>query len=349
MSSIGAITGATAAGYDAADAVNNKQDAGVDFSAVLAGALKEEATRAVMTGMSGGAGADGLLGGYSPTQGSGIEQAIIAAASSGEVSDAQIALFMLCMMMQTSGGDGDFSILMQMMSSMLGNIQGDTDGLRNNVMMSDYHPYILDTLDRQVFGTQTPSVTGTGRAILPTEAWKPAVPAITNSQGNRSPAAFRAVIDQFNVESAERYRPYSNGDTYCNIFMWDVTSAMGAEIPHYVDAVTGAPRYYPDIKGARELNAIAIDEWLRTHGPSYGWREVDAETAQRYANAGRPAVTTAGQNRHVQVVCPSKDGGFDPIRGVTIAQAGAKVTNYTNISGIYSSNGLKSVRYFVHD
>ena len=158
------------------------------------------------------------------------------------------------------------------------------------------------------------------------------------------------MIAQFKVETAERYRPYRDGFTYCNIFMWDVTSAMGAEIPHYTDPNTGEPRYHPDVKGAKSMNARAIDAWLKTHGPDYGWREVDAETAQRYANEGKPAVTTSGNIDHVQVVCPSKDGTFDPIRGVTIAQAGRIVTSYTHISSTYSANTLKNnISYFVHD
>ena len=97
------------------------------------------------------------------------------------------------------------------------------------------------------------------------------------------------------------------------------------------------------------MTALAIDGWLKEYGPEYGWNEVDAETAQRYANEGKPAVTSGGSIDHVHVVCPSKNGEFDPILGVTIAQAGSRVTSYTHISSIYGANSLEKVTYWVHE
>jgi hypothetical protein len=281
-------------------------------------------------------------------QSQGIEQMILSAASSGEVDDAQIALFMLCMMMQTSQ-DGDFSMVMQLMASMLTQIQGDKGSLRDSVMSSGYDPYVLDTIDWNVFNNSPQMYSGTARAILPTEFWRPAVPAIRSDENNRSPELYNAVISQFRVETAERYRPFRNDATYCNIFFWDVTCAMGAEIPHYTDYETGEPRYYPDVKGAKGMLAVEIDKWLKEYGADYGWHEVDAETAQRYANEGKPAVTTGGSLDHVQVVCPSRNGEFDPIRGVTVAQAGSRVTSYSYISAIYGADAMGKVSYFVHD
>jgi len=283
-----------------------------------------------------------------PVQNHGIEQAIIDAASSGQVDDAQIALFMLMMMMSGSQ-EGEFSMMMQMMATMIMQLQGGQDALRSNVMSSDFHPYVLDAIDRHVFNWSTPEGAGSGQVILPVEHWRPTTPAITSSIDNRSPELYLAVINQFRVETSERYRPFRNGSTYCNIFVWDATRAMGAELPHYTDPATGEPRFYPDIRGARSMGAIATCEWLQTHGPTYGWHEVDAETAQMHANLGRPAVTSAGSLGHVQMVIPSRDGGFDPIRGVAIAQAGRIVTSYTHISSIYGGNALSnSVRYWIH-
>ena len=348
MSTIDAISSVYTTEPGAAPATSgNPESPGVDFQAVIAEALKEEMTRVSVTA---GANTTGTSGGYMPMQlqTQGVEQAILAAASTGQVDDAQIALFMLCMMMQTDQ-DGDFSMLMQMMASMLTQIQ-DSDGtLRNNVMFSEYDPYVLDTIDWNVFSTVLAGGTVDGQPVLPVEFWRPTTPVVTSGISDRNPERYRAVIDQFNVERAERYRPFRDGVTYCNIFMWDVTCAMGAEIPHYTDPETGAPREYPDIKNSIQMTARMIDDWLATYGPAYGWRETDAETAQKHANAGKPAVTTAGTMDHVQVICPSKDGGYDPVRGVTIAQAGRIVTNYTHLSGIYSANGQKSVRYWIHD
>ena len=326
-------------------AVNKTMQNDADFSAALADAMKEEAAR---MSVAAGAKLSGMPGEYMPMQGQGIEQMILTAASTGQVSDAQIALFMLCAMMQTNQ-DGEFSMLMQMMASMLAQIENEAQTLREAAMSSEYDPYVLDMIDGGIFGNRTPSIAGPGGAILPVEAWRPAIPAVTSNMDNRSPGLYRAVINQFNVESAERYRPGRNDSTYCNIFVWDVTRAMGAELPLYTDPATGEPRYYPDTKGARSMGAIAMDDWLHKHGQDYGWREVDAETAQRHANEGRPAITSAGSLGHVQIVCPSKDGEFDIIRGATIAQAGRIVANYTNISSIYGTASQKNVKYWIHD
>ena len=354
---IDAVTNANNIDYTerAGTAVTNTAGNGADFSQALADAMREEVTR--MGALAGGgytggsyAGVPnaGMPGGYMQFQTQGIEQMILNAAASGETTDAQIALFMLCMMMQGDQG-GDFSMIMQLMSSMITQIQGDTEKLRGEVMRSDYDPYVLEQIDREIFNVRLPNGMVTGRVTLPLEVWKPASPAITSREGARDPALYRSVIDQFNVETAERYKPFRDGYTYCNIFMWDVTRAMGAEIPHYTNPETGEPMYYPDIKGASQMGAIATDEWLKKYGPEYGWRQVDAETAQRYANEGKPAVTAAGSLGHVQIVCPSQDGEFDPIRGVTIAQAGRIVTSYSHLSSTYSTNGQQSVSYFVHD
>ena len=322
-------------------------ESGIDFSAIIADALKEEVTRVSLTS---GTNSTGATGGYMPMQmqSQGIEQMILAAAASGETTDAQTALFMLCMMMQ-SDQDGDFSMMMQMMATMLTQIQGDSGALRDSVMSSGYDPYVLDTIDWNVFNTTMPGYSETGKADLPTECWRPTIPVIKSNEEIRSPELYNAVISQFKVETAERYKPFRDGYTYCNIFMWDVTSAMGAEIPHYTDPETGEPRYYPDVKGAKSMTAVEIDGWLKKYGPEYGWNEVDAETAQRYANEGKPAVTAGGSIDHVQVVCPSKNGEFDPIRGVTVAQAGSKVTSYSYISGIYGASSLEKVTYWVHE
>ncbi len=190
-----------------------------------------------------------------------------------------------------------------------------------------------------------------GTAITPVSASKPTTPAIRSNETNRSAALYRQVIDQFSVETNPRYavNKKGHGDTYCNIFMWDVTSAMGAEIPHYINPETGAPMTYPNVKGARELSANGIYNWLGEHGSKYGWFQVTPEEAQALANQGRPVVTAfkKSPHGHVQVVCPSKDGLYDAKRGVTIAQAGRRLRSYTPITSIYNES-LSKVVYYAH-
>jgi hypothetical protein len=274
-----------------------------------------------------------------------IESLILTAAASGEADDAQIAVFMLCMMM-SENEDSEMGALMNSLAAVLTDVGDGREAIRQRVMNSDYSPYVLDTVDKNVFKA--------GAQALPAEPWKAATPLITSNTANRSPETLRRVIDQFDVENSERYRPYRRGgDTYCNIFVWDVTSALGAEIPHYVNAVSDAPEYYPNIKGARELGANATYDWLLENGRAYGWREVSPEEAQARANDGQPVVTAwknpSGASGHVQIVCPSQNGAYDKIRGVTVAQAGSVLSDYTYISSIFGNSKLAQVKYFAHE
>ena len=333
--------------------VKTDSDGNVDFSTLLSETLQSTVKEQVisMTGSTGGAEAPGVQ------TGGGIESAILAAAASGQTEDAEIAVFMLCMMMQ-SEQNSDIAPLLNLMSGMLTQLDsGDKGAIRNKVMSSEFDAYVKDSADSYIFGNSfTYNPKTVEKAVLPTEAWRPSSAAVTSDVSSRSAENLREVIDQFDVENSGRYVPYRNGtgaDTYCNIFLWDVTRALGCEIPHYVDAQTGMPRQYPDVKGAKELGANSTYDWLVEHGGSYGWREVSAEQAQAAANSGKPAVTAwnnpSGRAGHVQVVCPSENGGYDSLRGVTVAQSGARNSAYTYLSSTFNQGQRSSVKYFVHD
>ena len=289
-----------------------------------------------------------------------VENAIARATVTRSDADAQMAMLMLMMIMMMSSGDsgggfgggggGEMSMLMPMFSSMLSQLDSNAnDKLRAAMNSSGHDAALINNFD-QLFFAPVPETTQSGGAIIPVEAWRPVTPAIVSDRNNRSPQLYRAVIDQLNVETAERYRPGRNGFTWCNIFVWDATRAMGAEIPFFIDPATGAPMQYPNTRGAQQQTAWRMEVWLENHGAAHGWREVGSEEAQRHANSGRPAMTTAGRLEHVQMVVPSASGGYDPVRGVAIAQAGRIVSNYMYITGIYSPNAMRNyVRYWVHD
>ena len=414
---------------------------GAGFSDMFAEALREELARLrLAAGVTAGVTADasaGLTDGLDPYWSSlgltdmrsqGLEQMILESASAGEASNSQMALLMLLMIMQMGESDVGSSMMMQVMSVLLTQLENEspvqpdaqnTTGMHGTDMAygeepaygeetafgtgiltgtdMPYNPDIANNLsmtftvdptqrahlppgvelppnaeieydeyfsggpggeftttergtesminppsaantpntsgtssiaDREVFQAWLPGG-GTGTVKLPLAVWTAATPAITSTEDNRSADRYRSLLDQFRVETAARYRPGRDGFTYCNIFVLDVTRAMGVHIP--------------------QMGAIAMDKWLSTEGAEYGWREVDAETAQRYANEGKPAVTTSGENGHVQMVAPSRDGEFDPERGVAIAQAGGTNTNYAYITETYGASGMRQVRYFVND
>jgi len=266
--------------------------------------------------------------------------------------DLKSAVLLFCMLMGSGVSGSSMGAAMSSLSSALAGVPGDArDSLRSDVLSllvgDGYDRTLLQRANGSLFANSAME------ARTPFDASKAANPAVTSASANRSAQLYRRVIDQFQVESNPRYAVNKKGDndTYCNIFLWDVTRAMGAEIPHYVDAQTQEAKTYPDVSGARELNANGIYDWLGEKGADYGWVQVSAEQAQRYANQGLPAVTAwknpDGGHGHVQVVCPSDDGGYDAARGVTIAQAGRTLTGYAPIKSVYGER-LGSVVYYAH-
>ncbi len=174
------------------------------------------------------------------------------------------------------------------------------------------------------------------------QQWKPNDPPLTGDSSLRDRSFYDAILNQFAVDKNGRYLP-AGGKTYCNIFVWDATRAMGAEIPHWVDA-NGNPAGV-GAAGAHELSANGVVNWLSQHGGRNGWRAVSAAEAQQWANAGKPSVVTfnnPGGTGHVAMVRP----GELTDRGPAIAQAGGHNFNSGHVQdGFYN----KPVVYWVHD
>jgi hypothetical protein len=182
-----------------------------------------------------------------------------------------------------------------------------------------------------------------GRGWLNRPRWMPVDAPATSVAAARSRDALLAVVGQFEVVSAPRYQPGVPGDaaeTCCNIFTWDVTRALRAEVPHWVD---DAGR--PVAAGhGREMSANATVRWLETHGAAHGWREGTAAEAEFAAASGAPALAvwlnTDGHG-HVAVVVPAREGA-----GVHIAQAG---TSCFDSGPLAQGFGDHPVRFFLHE
>lgn len=147
---------------------------------------------------------------------------------------------------------------------------------------------------------------------------------VTSKPGMRSREKYLEVVAALDPVNNPRYiardlNADGTQETFCNIFVWDCTRAMSAEIPHWVDQ-NGAPaKVGPPNK---ELDANAVAKWLETRGKLYGWREVIETSARGAAQSGCPVVAAWWNHSgigHVAMIVPS------PTPGVTyIAQAGAK-------------------------
>ena len=173
-----------------------------------------------------------------------------------------------------------------------------------------------------------------------TNAAYPASPPLRGNPAMRTAVTYDNVINEFAVASNPRYAQ-RDGNTYCNIFAWDVTRAMGAEIPHWVDNA-GHPQPY---NSGHEMDANSTNRWLNQHGPEQGWRPVSAAEAQRLANLGFPAVASIDESPdigHIGVVRPGSDSG----QGPALAQAGATNTNHSHVFDHFPRSGTQ---FFVND
>jgi hypothetical protein len=216
---------------------------------------------------------------------------------------------------------------------------------------SGYDRYALH--DAVFLGIQDSFETFWTDVQVPSSGWgvNPAqsvIPQLTSQSYNRSADRLVRVFKQFNVESNPRYASTSTA-TYCNIFVWDVTSALGAMIPHWVYSDGHAAQ--PFAKGASELNANATSNWLDRYGNSNGWYLATPETAQSYADQGKPAIVIwknpTGESGHMAIVRPDVSP-YNASQGPAIAQAGRVNMELTHVMSSNSFGSRTNVRYFVH-
>ncbi|MFQ3581330.1 MAG: glucosaminidase domain-containing protein [Chloracidobacterium sp.] len=183
-----------------------------------------------------------------------------------------------------------------------------------------------------------------------TNAARPVEAPLRGHPNHRTAEIYNNVINQFAVAHNPRYAIRDSSgdgikDTFCNIFVWDVTRAMGAEIPHWVDKRTNQPTTVYNYSQSRELDANSTMVWLRNHGAQHGWRPVSAEEAQRLANAGHPTMVGWQNPRGIGHVAIVRPGQINE-RGPAIAQAGSRNVNYAHVRDTF---GNVPVEYWVND
>jgi len=217
------------------------------------------------------------------------------------------------------------------------------------------------------------------------------IPQYNNVTGKRGPAAYSQIINLFNVGDNSfnstsgnftsstynaRYNqiistngsPYTKTGNYCNIFGWDVMTAMTVHFPHWVVTSSQEPVVPPPGNGSSggipsnasscsELTSNGMYTWMTNYGKTYGWTEVDPTIAQNRANNGFPTVTmgysVSSGSGHIQIVRPEGGGGtsYSNTSGCAVAQAGAMNFNYGNVrvASVYQSAFHASLKYFTHD
>ena len=176
-------------------------------------------------------------------------------------------------------------------------------------------------------------------------------PHYENAEGKRGKNAYNTVIDQFKVNTNSRYARTASA-TYCNIFAWDVMSAMRVQLPHWI--YNNNKPASPFASGAHELNVNATYNWLNKCGSTYGWKKVSASEAQKRANNGYPTVAIwknpSGGSGHIAVVRPEGNGyAYSSTNGPVTAQAGAQNKNYLNVKSGFGSSRMSAIVYWTHN
>jgi hypothetical protein len=168
------------------------------------------------------------------------------------------------------------------------------------------------------------------KGVTSRDVWKAINAPVQSREGRRSFKLYRLVIDQFAVGHNERYADDAPGKPRGHIFVWDVTRAMNAEVPHF--------------SGAKELNLAQTVDWLRHEGPMRGWQRADAATAQGGANEGYPVLAIPKEIRLklIAVVRPGELG----TDGKPRLAAAAKVRG--NDLSTNEALGVFAVEYFAH-
>ena len=120
-------------------------------------------------------------------------------------------------------------------------------------------------------------------ALKHRDLWKALTPPATSLPGKRSKAIYESVLNQFGLLTNPRYDDDAPGKPRGHIYVWDVSKAMGCEIPHFV--------------GAKELTLAQTCDWLRHEGPMRGWKRVSDSDIIDRANEGHLVVALPREAR----------------------------------------------------
>lgn len=144
--------------------------------------------------------------------------------------------------------------------------------------------------------------------------WLPIEADVRNLPGKREGFIYRSVLSQFDVQHNPRYAP-EGSKTWCNIFVWDCTRALGCEVPHWLNT-DGNPTKAGQ---GNETTANLLHAWLRGHGKRFGWKPCTPLDAHEAVSRGEPVVAVwrnpSGPG-HIAMVLPGPSGTLH------IAQAG---------------------------
>jgi hypothetical protein len=169
--------------------------------------------------------------------------------------------------------------------------------------------------------------------VTDSDPWKAVKARIESREGRRTGELYAQVLNQFAAGANPRYEPDSPDRPRAHIFVWDVSRAMGAEIPHML--------------GARELGLEQTADWLRYEASERGWvRIMTADRAAALAAEGRPVVVIPKDRRFkLQLLAMVRPEGLGPDGLPRVAGAGVQRGNDLSPRTVL---GATAFEYFSH-
>ena len=155
----------------------------------------------------------------------------------------------------------------------------------------------------------TPAPTVTDR-----ESWRMVKAPVTSRPGKRRGRILWTLIDQFAVAYNPRYQVHNAlAEPRAHVFAWDVSIAMGCEIPHY--------------RPGRELTLAQTVEWARWQSTQQGWKKIDGAAAIAAADRGELALAIPRDPKAKPMVAVVRPGGPGVDGKPRVATAGRPKSN----------------------
>ncbi|MEW5741230.1 MAG: hypothetical protein AB1938_20070 [Myxococcota bacterium] len=162
------------------------------------------------------------------------------------------------------------------------------------------------------------------------DVWKAVQAPVQSREGKRSRELLEQVIRQFAVATNPRYGEDAPGRPRAHIFVWDVSRAMGCEIPHFV--------------GAKELTLAQTCDWLRHEGPMRGWKRVGEYEVLDVVEQGQLVIAIP---KEIKVKLMAVVAPQDPPEDMKPRLTGACLKRGTGLTNL-EAFGVRPLDFFTH-
>ncbi|MBL8952961.1 MAG: hypothetical protein JNK82_19445 [Myxococcaceae bacterium] len=166
-------------------------------------------------------------------------------------------------------------------------------------------------------------------ALAAIDTWKATIPPAQSMFGRRSKRSLLNVIAQFAAGHNPRYLPDAKGALRAHIFVWDVSRAMGCEIPHFL--------------GGRELTIGQTVDWLKMDGHNRGWRKLLRDNALKEVEQGNLCIVVPKHPKQKLIAV------LRPRYSDNVLRVAAAIPQKGNEIACREAFGTEDVETYVHD